>query len=321
MSENEPMITLDSSGAHIESDAVFEKISKKNISPSMITGLEGCHARWVSETFVIRDIIEDEPDNAGRRGNLFHTVMEDFFALPPEERTKAVMKETVKNVLESEQFNDLKNNPNTVQWLRSAVNGYYSMGGTPEKVKIADLKLEGKRKKGLEVFVKGHIGDSSRPVLGFIDQVLEDPTRDDGSVIVADWKTSAKSKHYKPNNKTNSGLAEQRQQVIYAELLRQQGVNVSGARLVYPIARDVVPVDLGDEDLRNTVIRNVEETDKTLNHLIETNTFEYEPGFLCAWCPISKICPKADIKPYDKMQEAYSKQPGIEELAKGFESI
>lgn len=317
----EKLISIDSSGAHIMAHTVAEKLSKKNISASMVTGLEGCEARWLADSFVIGELVDEEPDNAGRRGNLFHRVMENLFALPPEERTKAAMKQVTQETLTSPEFVDLSKNKDAVMWLRGAINGYYNMGGDPTKVTIAELVKDGRGKSGLEYFVKGSLAGASRPTLGFIDQVIVDPTRDDGSVIVQDWKSGGKVKKWNPKTKGEEGLPEQRQQIIYSELLRLEGHKVSGARLIFPVAREVVNVELGDPKLRDRALTDVEKTDKKLDVLIENNEFSFTPSFLCAWCPLAKICPSAEIKPYEKMQVAYSNQPGEEVLLQGVELL
>lgn len=326
--EGETLISLDSQGVHVVAQSVADKMAKKKLSASMVTGLEGCPGRWVSDSFVIGELVEEEPDNAGRRGSLFHKVMEDLFALPPEERTHEAMKRIVKLNLTEGEYADLGKNKDAVMWLRGAINGYYNMGGDPTKVKIAEIERTQYRKdgtpyrkieSGIEIFVQGQIGDTKRPILGFVDQVIEDPTRDDGSVIVQDWKSGAKAKKWNPKTKGDDGLAEQRQQIIYSDLLRADGVKVSGARLIFPVAKEVVNVELGNEELHARVVREVEETDRKFDTMIEANTFELKPSFLCAWCPLAKLCPQATIKPYEKMMNAYAQQPDPEVLMPAIE--
>lgn len=318
---DEKLVIMDEDGLHVKSPKVAEKLAKKNISASMITGLNQCAAKWLADSFVIREIIEEEPDNAARRGSLFHKVMEDFFALEPEDRTKAQIKDIVTQTFELEEFADMNEIPDVHQWLRGAINNYYSMGSNPQKVQIAEIAMEeGKDpKKGLEIFVKGKIGSARREVLGFIDRLSVDLTKDDGSVVVEDWKTGSKTKRWKSHTKSDEGLAEQRQQLIYKILLENKGIKVSGARLIYPVAKEVVNVDFKDVELLKRVIKDVEETDKALDTMIETNTFEYTPSFLCSWCPLIRICPRGIVKPYQKMQDAFAKQPEPEDLLKGIE--
>lgn len=330
----EPRVQITKDGLRVISDVTSEKLAKKKLSASAITGLQGCPAAWLSNSFVMPEILEEEPDNAARRGSMFHQVMENFFALDAEERTHEAMRKQVKAVLSSGEYSDLATNREAVLWLRGAVNGYYNMhaDADPSEVVIAEIETvtrNGDReiKKGLEIFVVGQIGNAKRQVLGFIDRVKE-IDREEGAdvsseVMVEDWKSGAKVKKYNPNSrsKTPEGLAEQRQQMIYAILLEQEhGVKVTGARLIYPVAREVVDVDLTDEKLKARVIKDVEDADAQLDNHIERNLFEYSPGILCSWCPLFNACPAAkSFNHVEKARLAAESQPSVDVLAKGFE--
>lgn len=314
------LLTMDESGVHIASPEIAEKLSKKNISASLITGLEECAAKWVANTFAIDQIVETELDNPLTRGTLFHSVMEDFFAEPPEKRTKKRMKSVINETLQKPDFEHFATNRDAVMWLRDAINGYYAMGGKPEKVNVAKFDTKHGEKSGLEYFVKGEVGDSKRKVLGFVDRIIVDP-RDTSKRIVEDWKSGAKAKKWNGKLNAKEGIPEQRQQMIYSMLLEDDGFEISAARLIYPVAREVVNVELQNEKLREKVIEDVERTDAQLDHLEETNTFEYTPSFLCAFCPLAKICPAAQIKMVGKLKDGYQSQPDPEELAEGIELL
>lgn len=317
--EQEILATIDAFGIHIASSRISDSLEKKKISASMITGLEGCPARWLAQSFITRELVPEEQDNAARRGSLFHKIMEDVFRHPPIERTKSLVRKTVNDVLKSEEFSDLNGNEEVFSWVKLAINGYYQMGGNPQKVEVAKLAIGGRKESdALEVFVNGKIGDTKRSVLGFVDRVVLDTKKKDGSVIIEDWKSSSKAKRWNPKNKSEDGLPEARQQTIYSMLL-EDDVDVSGARLIYPVAKEIVDVDIYNQKLRDRVVKDVEETDKKLDSLIDSNNFEFKPDFLCAWCPLAKICPSAQIKPYAKMKEAYATQPDAEILSKGIE--
>ena len=311
----EAKITMDRDGAHVASQETSEKLKNKKLSASLITALsEGCSASWLANSFAVPDVIEEDQDNPAVRGSLFHKIMEEFFALPPEERSHEKMRKFTKSVLHSEDFVSLASSKDAVKWLKEAINNYYRMGGKPHKVNVARIKDDyGKERIGLEVFVKGKIGDTNRDILGFIDQVLYAGS-DSTDLIVQDWKTGAKAKKWNPKTKSTEGLAEHRQQIIYSMLLEQKGYTVSSARLVYPVAQEVVGVDLTDEKLKSRVVDDVEKADRKLSHMEKENLFEYSPSFLCAWCPLAKICPSATIKPYQKMQDAVEKQPELEDF-------
>lgn len=331
---DEPKIQVTKDGLRVISQEVSDKLAKKKLSPSTVTGLQGCTASWLANSFVMSDIIESEPDNAARRGSMFHQVMENFFALPRDERTHEAMRKQVKKVLRSDEYKDLAEIPDAVAWLRGAVNGYYNMhaDADPSEVIIAEIestKRNGDKviESGLEIFVIGRIGNASRDTLGYIDRVQE-TGREEGSevsteVMVEDWKSGGKAKKYNPKTKAKNpeGIAEQRQQIIYSILLEQEkGVKVTGARLIYPVAREVVEVDLTDEKLRAKVIADVEAADKQLDSHIERNLFEYSPGILCSWCPLFAICPAAkSFNHVEKARVAAESQPTPEVLAKGFE--
>lgn len=322
-SERKNLVSMDSSGVHIINEDVAKKLKNKKISASMITGLEGCHAQWAVNTFVLGEILEQEPDNPMTRGSMFHSVMEHFFALKPEERTKENLNAVVEQVLDMDDFKHFKLIPDAITWLKTAIRNYYEMGGNPEKTQVAII--EGK--PALERFVKGNIGDTKRDILGFIDRISVD-SRDQSKLVVEDWKTGGKAKHWKPNTTSTEGLPEQRQQMIYAMLLEKQGYEVSSARLIYPVAKDIVTVNLDDEEMKERVIQSVKDTDEKLDSLIESNDFKYEPSFLCHWCPLAKVC-EAPRKTRQlklrnkkdgsksKLQIAYEGQPDIETLAKG----
>lgn len=189
----EPALTLSKDGLRIASADVSAALEKKNLSASLITGLEGCHARWLFDTFVSRDLVAEEPDNAARRGSLFHKVMEDFFAIPPNERTKERLNAVVNSVLQGEEFKDMLGYPEAMQWLKQAIRNYYDMGARPEKVRVAripEVTRDGRpyEKNGLEIFVKGNIGGTKRDILGFIDRLVVDQRRVDEALIIEDWK-------------------------------------------------------------------------------------------------------------------------------------
>lgn len=318
MEITEPRLGIGNSGISIVSEETAAALAKKKISPSLISGIENCPASWAAGNFVMRDI-EEEPDNPKTRGQLFHRVMEMLFSAPPEERTREKVAEIKAEVLKEEEFAVFLGIPAALEWLDSAINGYYKMGGRPQKVNIASIKREEDSEPipGLEIFVEGSLAGANRRTLGFIDRLTISPDTPD-AVIVEDWKSGAKAKKWNGSLKSNDGLPDARQQVIYSMLLEQQGINVAGARLIFPVAKEIVEVDLEDENLKARVLADIKKTDEALDNFIENNNFEYKPSFLCAWCPIAKICPKAEISNFAKAKEAFNKQPSIEKLAAGF---
>lgn len=319
----EPKISMTPEGISIVAygdgdNDLIKKVEKKNLSASAVTGLLECPAKFFFSSFIERDVFDDSGSMAAKQGSLFHKVMEDFFALPPELRTTKRIKELADSTLMSDEFKSMANDVEVIAWLRDAINGYYSMGSKPDKVIVAEFEDEGKKKAGLEVFVKGRIGNATRDTLGFIDRLSVDKKANDGSVIVEDWKTGAKAKRWKIGQKDTMGLGEARQQVIYSLLLKEKGIKVSGARLIFPVARDIVSIDIHDEAMIEKTISDVEEADNVFDKSLESNTFGYGPSFLCAWCPLVKMCPAAKVGQFKtgKPLAAFESQPDVEDLSK-----
>lgn len=325
LNKMEPMMSISNGGVSIISEDVAIKIAKKNLSPSLINSLkDGCPASWVTGAFVIPLLVPQDDDNPATRGQLFHKVMEVVFELAPEERSREKINSIILEVIETEEFSLFKDNKDALAWLDDAVDGYYRMGGKPEKVQVASYKRAGEDedKIGLEVFVKGKLGNAKRETLGFIDRLAVDQKHEDeDGVIIEDWKTGAKAKVWNPKTKSTEGLSEARQQVIYSMLLKQSGVNVTGARLIYPVAGKVVPVEINDEEFNKKVIEDINDTDEALTTMIENNLFEYKPSILCNWCPLRSICPAAQTDHFPKAAAARKKQPSIEVLAPGFDFL
>lgn len=319
----EPLMTVSNQGLSITSTEIAEAISKKKLSPSLITSLESCPAQWVAGSYVLPKIIEEDDDNAKTRGSLFHKVMEIVFERDPEVRTREFITETAKKVVQNDpNFSHFAGNEEAWAWLMNAVDGYYRMGGRPQKVQIAEYHKKGDKapKKGLEIFVKGNLGGAERDTLGFIDRLSVD-RKNEKAVVIEDWKSGSKAKVWNPNTKNTDGLSEARQQIIYSMLLKQDGVEVSGARLIYPVAETVVDVDINNKELNEKILRDIKETDESLTTMIETNLFEFKPNSFCSWCPLYAICPRPMKANYEKGRIAARSQPTIDVLAKGFDFV
>ena len=312
-------LSLSDSGLHIIDPDAADKLQNKVISASLITALlDGCHARWVFETY--SGMPDGDVDTPRTRGSWFHYIMEQFFALPPKERTRSKLLEIAKDTRNHPDFTELYRVKEARSWLQDCLKGLYEAGSRPERVDIVDdfkqTKWDGSTytKPGLEVLVKGHIGNAKRPVLGFIDQ-LSRSGKDRQGVQVLDWKTGSTAKRFNKNTKRNDGWAEARQQILYTLLLRDLGHRVDKAGLVFPVAREVVMVPVNDKELIARAVDDVEQTDKILDDVIVSNEFGFQPSFLCSWCPLAKLCPKAQRGRSEKMTKAWDSQPEPEELS------
>lgn len=330
----EKLMSLDSAGAHLMSPELTEKLEKKKLSASLVGNLvDGCHAKWLADSFVLPEFIEEEKDNPKTRGTLFHSVMEHFFALPAKERTPDTIKEIVDQVLDTPENEHFKTNADALNWLKkTSVNGYYKLLKTgmiesnPSDVEIATVN----GKPGLEMFVGGKLGNAKRDFVGFIDRMIVDPD-DPEKIVVQDWKSGGSAHTWSGKDGDTMGLKEQRQQFIYGLLLRAMEQKVDKVQLIFPASFDkkkenhaptVLTFDLNDEKFVKKVLSDIETADKLMDDIIETNTAEYSPSILCFWCPLVRICPandrvKRQFMGRDKFDRAYASQPSPAELEEG----
>ena len=306
----EPLIEVSRDGVGILSDSALRKIDctgargEKTISATLMTALEGCHARWVVGNLVFPEAIEEPADNAKRRGSLFHKVMEDFYRLAPEERNGRTLRKTATDVLESDEFKDFRDNGDALRWLDEAVRGYLNVDRDPRRVNIAEWTTDwGRTVPGLEVAVSWKPEGVNRKCFGFIDRLQEWQ----GKLFIEDYKTSWKAKQYKfdpahPDADPEHGLGGARQQAFYAMMVeraeRERGSNrpVHAARLIFPLADGGVSVkveDVHDPGFREKVERDIRATDARMDELHDSGFAGFEPGPLCAWCPLVKLCPAA----------------------------
>lgn len=300
---------------------MLDKMGRKPLSASLITGLEGCHAKWAFQSFVEPVMFPQPKTNEASKGQFFHSIMEEFFSLDGPERSKGnLYTDVVEKVLAMPDYQHFAEDPETLQWAKDSIEAYYEakMDEDPKNVKIAELNRDGKTEKGLEIKVSGTIHpDQKNRLFGYVDRVTEDQ---DGNLIVEDWK-SGKKKHWAGKKFHTEGWNEQRQQVIYAMLLEKEGHNVSRARLLYPYAQHVEPVETSSPKIREQVTKDILEADHKFETLKNTNSFDFSPRY-CAWCPLVNICPSAVVygrTTSEKVKNALNNQPTPEELVEGIE--
>lgn len=320
-------------GVSILDEDIKDNFKNKKISASLVTGMFGCPAQWAVNR-PLGEFLEVDMDNALVRGSWFHRIMEVFFSRPREERTyKNCLRDAKIVTAEEKDFQHLGGNREAKQWLKEAIDNYFEMGAKPENVRVATYQ----GKDGLECFVSGHIEGMNRDFLGFIDRLA---VSSKGGVIIEDWKTGGKAKHYQKGNRYDEGWPEARQQILYSILLNLEytsgkqnmfahaddfnennarNVIVDKARLIFPVAGEVVDVDIHDQELVDRAVADAIEAEKRYDSYLEENTFPYNPSFLCHWCPLAKVCPQATKRSgrVQKAMDAWDNQPEPEELEVG----
>lgn len=259
------------------------KVIKKNLSASMVSSFADCPADWLMNSFILPMIDHEEPIYFAR-GNMFHKIMEDFFRLPKEERNPKILSQLAMVVIRKDYaayLNDLE----TMNWIKEALQGYLETGFTYKDVDVAQIVKNAKKgpELGIEIFVRGKLGNTTRDVVGFVDRVDQ---MADGSLRVVDYKSGKKIYPFDPNKEImqNNDFGYWRQQLAYSMLLEQDGHKVGSAVLEFPIARGQVDVDVSNEKLREQVKRDFEATDIAFNKCLEDNLFPFYGHMFCKWC-------------------------------------
>lgn len=280
--EKPKLIKVTKDGIMILSDELLDAIKKKNLSPSLVSSFNQCPADWLLEAFIMPKMNVAEPIHFAR-GNAFHSTMELFFSLPKEQRNEKTLAQAAGKTFK-EKYPQLLKDKETIEWMKVAMNGYLTSGFNYSDVEIATIEHEGKQKNGIEIFVKGKIGETKRDFLGFVDRVDRLPN---GALQIVDYKTGKKIAPFDAtlpvDNETND-FAYWRQQLAYTMILEQQGHYVAGAKLEFPIAQGEVVVDVKNEHLRKQVQLDIEQVDRDLDKYIEERFFPFKGHKYCKWC-------------------------------------
>jgi putative RecB family exonuclease len=296
------LIKVTPQGVKILDEELMNKVKKKNLSASMISSFTQCPADWLMDSFILPMLDHEEPVHF-LRGHLFHETMEAFFALPKEERTPKKLSQTAMQVIK-QKYPESLNDFDTMQWVKDALKGYLDTGFAYKDVDVAMIpkKAGGPPELGVEIFVKGRLGNTQREVVGFVDRVDRLP---DGTLDVVDYKTGKKIHPYSPELPVSdhNSFDYWRQQISYTMLLEQAGHKVSGARLEFPIAKGVVVVDTFNEKLRKQVEEDFERVDASLTKCIEENLFPFHGHKFCKWCGM--LNPSYPMSRYGKLNVSW----------------
>lgn len=296
------LVKVTKKGIVILDEELMNKIKKKNLSASMISSFFQCPADWLMDSFILPLLDHEEPVHF-MRGHIFHETMEAFFAIPKEERCPKKLSQLAMKVIKNNYAHALEDF-DTMQWVKQALKGYLETGFAYSDVDVAKIvKKEGSEPElGVEIFVKGKLGNTQRQVVGFVDRV---DRLEDGSLEVVDYKTGKKIHPFNPNKPIGDGndFGYWRQQIAYTMLLEQAGHKVSGAKLEFPIAKGVVVVDTFSEELRKQVETDFESVDKALTKCIEENLFPFNGHFFCKWCGM--LSPDYPVSRYGKLNVSW----------------
>jgi putative RecB family exonuclease len=220
------------------------------------------------------DKLADPPTPATVLGNFVHSVMEDLFALPPEERTPGVVRTLLSERWENE-YKEIASSVTSelkeMKWKAFwCLENYFEMED-PTKVNVTSENIETE----LNVEVAGV------PIKGFVDQ-----WRDIGNgLLVRDWKTGKSPR--RPEWAESKFL----QLLIYADGLSSLIGKPAALVSLYFVADKVKLEKEVTQDALEEMRAVVARTRAGVLERCETGEFEPVPQKLCNWCSYQSICP------------------------------
>ncbi|GAA1937164.1 hypothetical protein GCM10009689_17090 [Brevibacterium antiquum] len=273
----------------IDKELVEDKVRRKAMSPSTMNALagNGCQARFAIEKIVPRD---ESAMTASAIGTTAHSVLEDLYGLPGNERTMFKAAELAATHVGGIDLSSISldgfDYDKAIEAERAAVRatiqgevhtayrGIFNIED-PEAVNVysTEAKLSGIELSGV-------------PVVGFIDRVDEV----DGKLVVNDYKTG---KQKKASSMFGDPHGDQLR--IYAlagaKLLDRE---IENALVLYTKHSKAQRVAMSSPKLKKTE-RLFVDTWEELGECSDDATFETTPSGLCAYCPLARICPESKV--------------------------
>lgn len=264
-------IKVTSQGVYLLDEEYKKKFNKLTLSPSTVGSWISSPADFVLDKFVLDEVSEKEAPHF-TRGKWFHSTMEEFFKINPEERDFKTLFEVSKKVTNSDDYREFSQDPDNQLWYKEIMTLYtQDYISTVKEEKIAKLNLYGKLEEGLELQIKGKLADTKRNCFGYIDKVIEGKN----GLIIQDWKTGKTVSDFNPNKKISDSnpFDYWRQQTMYAMLLEKHGAIIEGASLIFPLARTVVHVDCNNQEVREQVLKDLIQVDSEMTKAVEDGYF------------------------------------------------
>lgn len=279
---NNKKVKVTKEGVYLLDKKDIQSFNRLTLSPSTVDSWLQSPADFVLDKYIKPQLIEQEEVHF-TRGKWFHSVMESFFHLEKAERTVYNLKKLAIENLKNPDYITLAKDPESQEWIKEILKLYtrdFLKMGQEENVAI--LPIQGKPTEGLELMVSGKLAPTKRRCFGFIDKVVEG----EKGLIVQDWKTGRHVDDYNPNKRisTNNSFGYWRQQTMYSMLLENEGANVEGACLIFPLANTIVNVNQNDPKVREQVIADLLQVDSEMTQAVENGYFfPYKKGKWNHW--------------------------------------
>ena len=242
-----------------------------HLSPSSIGTFKQCQLKF---KFSKIDLISEDPTEATLMGNFVHDVLENFYKLPEEDRTKETAK-TIAADMWSESWSE-----RVYPWVKSEESlrmfRWKSWWCIENLWKIEDPQTM--TPLGLEHELNGKIAGVT--IKGFIDRFSQEGL----GYVISDYKTGK-------TPKANWVQDKFFQLVVYSHLLESTGVGkTQSVELLYlkdgvSFKREVTDKMLADVEKEVSMVKEQVDTS------CEKEDFTTTKSILCDWCSFKKVCP------------------------------
>lgn len=241
------------------------------LSPSSAALWRECPASW---WYRYIDKLKEPPTEAMERGTFVHRVLELLMALAPEARTLDTARQLARQVWDTELdqlpgladlSDDERRATRVAAW--AGIRMYFELDD-PTTIEVRALEYD------LLTEVAGV------PFRGIVDR-LEDVGN---GTVVTDYKTGKAPE--KGTKWTRQREMEKLEQLLmYGAVLRDDGVTLAGAQLIFlsPESPGIVSIRCNDQQLDQALDR-MRTTWLSIQRALDHGSAPPDPGPLCAWC-------------------------------------
>jgi putative RecB family exonuclease len=254
----------------------------QTLSPSRAADFQNCPLLYRFRTI---DRLPEAPSAAAVRGTLVHTVLENLYDLPAQERSPeravALLPDAWADLItEDPQAPTVLDSLSESQWLDQAaelVTRYFELED-PRRLEPAEREL----------LVEAAISDDLT-LRGYVDRL---DVNADGMTRVVDYKTG------KAPREAFEGKALFQMRFYALVLWRRDGVIPSQLKLIY-LGDGRTLVDQPDEAMLEATERKVVALWQAIREAIHKREFTPRPSRLCDWCDHQALCPAFGGTPPD----------------------
>ena len=262
------------------SEAGVELVRKKTLSPSTVSAISSCGARYAIERLAEKLAPAPiDPFGAAELGTAVHQVYEDLFARPPGRRGLAAGLELLATLDRDHPELEAPKDPTLLARWRSEIQsrlvGLWDVED-PDGIDVVARELH------VNVALDGI------PFNGFVDRVH----RRDGGLVVSDFKAGY-GKMKQENARFGDPHGDQIRLYVRAiEAKRPDLGRPSAGEVLYVAHRKRREVVLSPEAMDGTKAR-YEKAWTLLCSQTDKGAFGMKVSPLCGWCPAVQVCPAA----------------------------